>query len=121
MVNIGNPPNVRCRFLSVSQRFLPFIQRFLACVQLRFPLSKLLFSGQILFLAGADHRKRDEHQGKKFFHIRSKFQLVFRNWEEANGEPMPSQMKLNARSESGGALGQARFLREFFPNVRGPA
>jgi hypothetical protein len=83
-------------------------------------LSKLLFSGRILFLAGTNHRKRDEHrQGKKFFHIRSKFQLVFRNWKEANGEPMASQMKLNARNESGLVWGRRGFPRESFPKVRG--
>ena len=110
----GNPPDVRYRLLSVSQRFLLFIQRFLACVQLRFPLSKLLFSGQILFLAGANHRKRDEHRkGKKFFHIRSKLQLIFRNSDKENGRPTASQTKLNAGSESG-ICGGCGFLREFF-------
>ena len=33
------------RFHFFIQRIHSFIQRFLACVQLRFPLSKLLFSG----------------------------------------------------------------------------
>jgi len=33
----------------------------------------LLFSGRILLLAGANHRKRDEHRkDKHLFHIRSK-------------------------------------------------
>ena len=40
--------------------------------------------------------------------------MVFRNWEEANGGPMASQMKLNARNESGLAWGRRGFLREFF-------
>jgi hypothetical protein len=43
--------------------------------------------------------------------------LVFRNWEEANGGPMASQMKLNARNESGlpgvGGAFYTNFFRTF--------
>jgi hypothetical protein len=65
-------------------------------------LSKLLFSGRILFLTGANHRKKDEHRkDKNLFHIKSKLQLVLRNSKKANGRPTVSQTKLNAGSESG--------------------
>jgi hypothetical protein len=65
-------------------------------------LSKLLFSGRILFLTGANHRKRDEHRkDKNLFHIKSKLQLVLGNSKKANGRPTVSQTKLNAGSESG--------------------
>jgi hypothetical protein len=40
--------------------------------------------------------------------------LVFHNSEEANKRSMPSQMKHNARSESGLAWARRSFLREFF-------
>ena len=62
----GNPAGAR-------YGFFPFGQCFLACVQLGFALSKLLFSGRILLLAGANHPNRDEHRkDKNLFHIRSK-------------------------------------------------
>ena len=65
--------------------------------------------------SAANHRKRDEHrEGKKFFHIRSKLQLIFRNSDKENGRPTASQMRLNAGSESGIAWGGWGFLREFF-------
>ena len=47
--------------------------------------------------------------------------MVFRNSDKKNGRPTASQTKLNAGSESGIAWGGWGFLREFFPNVRGPA
>ena len=61
------------RFLSFFHCFLSLNQSFLAYIQFRFALSKLCFSGQVLFLAGANHRQRDEHRkDKHFFHISSK-------------------------------------------------
>ena len=81
--NTGEPP--LSDFFSFRQCFLSFIQCFLPCVQFRFPLNELLFSGRIMFLAGSNHRKRDEHRkGKKFFHIRSKLYLVGRTKRKAN-------------------------------------
>src|SRR5206468_10431593 len=73
----GNRAGDRPGFFSFRQCFLPFIECFLARVQLRFSLSKLLFGGRILFLAGTNRRNRDEHQkGKKFFHSSNKIYLV---------------------------------------------
>ena len=49
--------------------FLSLNQCFLAYIQLRFPLRQLRFSSRILFLTGANHRKRDEcRKEQRFFH-----------------------------------------------------
>ena len=50
-------------FLSLNYCLLPYIQ---LCLALR----ELCFSSGILFLAGANHRRSDEHQKNQFlFHI----------------------------------------------------
>ena len=82
--------------------FFSFRQCFLPCVQLRFPLSKLLFSDRILFLAGTNHRKRDEHRKNKSFFISGVNSinsiLVFCDSDERSGRPTASQTKLNVRA-----------------------
>gem|GEM_PF-6988883 len=75
-----NHAAVRQSFFFFGYRLLPLIhcslslnQCFLAYIQLCLPLRKLRVNGRILLLAGANHRKTDEHQkDKDFFHIRSK-------------------------------------------------
>jgi hypothetical protein len=47
----GNAGDSRSDFFSFRQSAFSFIQCFLPCVQFRLALSKLLFSGCILFLA----------------------------------------------------------------------
>ena len=48
-------------FFSLEQCLLSFIQCFLARIQLDLSLSELLFGSCVLFLAGAEHRQRNEH------------------------------------------------------------
>jgi hypothetical protein len=72
----------RGHFLPFRQDFLPFVYGLLASIQLRFPLSELLFGRGISFLARANQRKRNQQrQDKSFFHISGGLSLV----NEENG------------------------------------
>ena len=57
----------------------------LARIQLGLSLSELLFGRCILFLAGANHRQRNEHrEGKEFFHIRGRIYRFSVNFARTN-------------------------------------
>ena len=85
-------PGVQSGLFFFEQRFHFLIQRILACVQLRFLLSKLLFSDCILFLAGANHRKKDDYRQNQIFFI-SDVSWGVGQFGEENGRPTASQMK----------------------------
>jgi len=96
------------RFHSFIQGVHSFIQRILARVQLGLPLGKLLFSGWILFLAGANHRERDERRkDKNLFHVTGNWALAIRTKKWRTAE----LVKWNPLANPKPAL---CFLREFF-------